>query len=104
MNALPLDARVEHFAPENVFCPHCPYVVQSTNHFGFFLPARTTSMARLRFSFSFIACSVVTPHSLLVAVIFVVSAGSGVRFSSPGGSRGGYPHFVVGTYGGQVKG
>ena len=37
-DSLPLGARVEHFAPENVFCPHCPYVVQSTSHFAFSCP------------------------------------------------------------------
>src|SRR6185295_2408988 len=38
MNALPLGIRVEHFAPENVFCSHCLYVVQSTRHFVFSCP------------------------------------------------------------------
>jgi hypothetical protein len=30
---LPLGARIEYFAPDDVFCPFCPHVVQTLRHF-----------------------------------------------------------------------
>ena len=38
LNSLPLGARIEYFAPDDVFCHFCPGVVQTTRHFIFSCP------------------------------------------------------------------